>query len=64
LTTKERTAQKDFYNAKSSIPDEIALIRKKPQKKTVPLQITHNEEDPSNQNHELVPNFAARWRAI
>ncbi len=30
----------------------------------VPLQITHNEEDPSNQNHGLVPNFAARWRAI
>ncbi len=49
---------------KSSIPDEIALIKKKPQKKTVPLQIPHNEEDPSNQNHELVPNFAARWRAI
>jgi hypothetical protein len=42
---------------------KIALITetsRETEKETTPLQITHNEEDPSNQNHELVPNFAAR----
>ncbi len=46
---------------------KIALITetsRKKVKKTTPLQLTYNEEDPSNQNHELVPNFAARWPAI
>ena len=32
------SSERNFYSAKSSIPDEIALIRKKYQKKTVPLQ--------------------------
>jgi hypothetical protein len=48
---------REFYNAKTSKPDEKALIRKKYQKTT---PITRNEEDLSNQNHELIPNFAAR----
>jgi hypothetical protein len=45
---------------------KIALIKEISEKNQHHLKIlpSHNEEDPSIQNHGLVPNFAARWRAI
>jgi len=43
-----------FYNAKSSKPDEKALIKQKYQKTT---SITRNEEDLPNQNHGDSSNF-------
>jgi hypothetical protein len=43
-----------FYNAKSSKPDEKALIKKNNQKTTA---IKHNEEDLPNQNHQDSSNF-------
>jgi hypothetical protein len=43
-----------FYNAKSSKPDEKALIKKNNQKTTA---IKRNEEDLPNQNHQDSSNF-------
>jgi hypothetical protein len=43
-----------FYNAKSSKPDEKALIKKDNQKTTA---IKRKEEDPQNQNHQDSSNF-------
>ncbi len=46
---------------------KIALIKTKSGKNnTTPRYKSsiYSKEDPSNQNHELVPNFAARWRSI
>jgi hypothetical protein len=47
LTTKKRKAQQDFYNAKSSKPDENSNHQKKISRKTAtPLQTIHNKERP------------------
>jgi hypothetical protein len=43
-----------FYNAKSSKPDEKALIKKIIKKTTA---IKRNEEDLQNQNHQDNSNF-------
>jgi hypothetical protein len=43
-----------FYNAKSSKPDEKALIKENNQETTA---IKRNEEDLPNQNHQDSSNF-------
>ncbi len=63
LQQKVSNRSTKFYNAKSSLPDENSTYyrnQQKEKKETTPLQITYIEEDPSNQNHELIQNFAAR----
>jgi hypothetical protein len=45
---------KDFIKAKSSILDEIALIKRNNRKTTA---IKSNEEDLPNQNHQDSSNF-------
>jgi hypothetical protein len=51
--------RKIFITLKSSIPDEIALIRKKTSEKTIPLQIIiiYNKEDLPNQNQGVGSKF-------